>query len=85
MLFPSHFTESPDMAFGAAKIPKIREHAELTLSDGTHLVGHVFIDATSRIQDLLNAAPRFFPVIDDKNQIHLINKDWVMMLRPYDK
>jgi len=46
------------MAFGAAKIPKIREHAELTLSDGTHLVGHVFIDATSRIQDLLNATPR---------------------------
>lgn len=73
------------MAYGATKIPKIREHAELTMSDGLVLVGHVFIDATSRIQDLLNGPLRFFPFIDDKNQIHLINKDWVMKLRPYDK
>ncbi|HEY4136028.1 MAG TPA: hypothetical protein VGO34_12535 [Alphaproteobacteria bacterium] len=73
------------MAFGSAKIPKIREHAELTLSDGQTLAGHVFIDATSRIQDLLNSEPRFFPFIDDKNQIHLINKAWVMLVRPYDK
>jgi hypothetical protein len=36
------------------KIPKVSEYAELTLTDGTVLSGYVFVDATARIQDLLN-------------------------------
>ena len=38
------------------KIPKVREYAELTLTDGTVLSGYVFVDATARIQDLLNGS-----------------------------
>lgn len=73
------------MAIGMTKIPKVREYAELTLSDGRRLTGYVFIEATSRIQDLLNNTARFFPFIDTNEQIHLISKDWVMHVRPHDK
>lgn len=66
------------------KIPKVREYVELTMGDGTILKGHVFIEATSRVQDLLNSELRFFPFIDEGERIHLINKEWVRIARPYD-
>lgn len=46
------------------KVPKVREYAELKLSDGTVLSGYVFVDATARIQDLLNDEAAFMPFID---------------------
>lgn len=66
------------------KIPKVREYVELQLGDGSIVKGHVFIEATSRIQDLLNSELRFFPFVDEREQIHLISKEWVKMARPYD-
>lgn len=66
------------------KIPKVREQAEITMSDGTQMRGYVFIDATSRIQDLLNAPLNFFPFIDDRNVVHLLNKLHVAYVRPFD-
>lgn len=66
------------------KIPKVREYVELQLGDGSIVKGHVFIEATSRIQDLLNSELRFFPFVDEREQIHLIAKEWVKMARPYD-
>ncbi len=66
------------------KIPKVREYVELVLGDGAILKGHVFIEATMRVQDLLNGDLRFFPFVDEDERIHLVNKDWVRSVRPYD-
>ena len=66
------------------KIPKVRESVTLTLGDGRVMSGYVFIDATSRIQDLLNSELRYFAFVDDKEQIHLINKEWVKLAQPFD-
>ena len=46
--------------------------------------GHVFIDATSRIQDLLNGPTNFFPFVDENNVVLLINKVHVAHVRPFD-
>jgi len=66
------------------RIPKIQERVEITMSDGAVLTGHVFIEATMRIQDLLNDAPRFFPLMDDNAEVHLISKAAIARVRPYD-
>ncbi|MEW5703560.1 MAG: hypothetical protein AB1781_03100 [Pseudomonadota bacterium] len=68
----------------APKIPKIREYIEITLQDGKVLKGHVFIEATMRIQDLLNDSHRFFPFLDEAEQMHLISKAAVAHVRPHD-
>ena len=67
------------------RVPKVKEYAVLTLGDATVLKGYVFIEATTRIQDLLNDPAPFFPFVDEDDQIHLINKHWVMRILPYDK
>jgi hypothetical protein len=66
------------------KIPKVREHAEIALADGTSMKGYVFVDATSRIQDLLNEPSVFFPFIDDQDVVYLINKRHVARVKPFD-
>ncbi len=71
-------------ARGAMRVPKVREYAEVKLEDGQVLTGYVFIDATMRIQDLLNGAEHFFPFVDDGDDVHLINKAAVTRVRPFD-
>lgn len=66
------------------KIPKVREHVEVRLTDGTELSGYVFIEATMRIQDLLNGETQFIPFIDDDEKLLLINKISIMQVRPFD-
>ncbi len=66
------------------RIPKVREYVEITMQDGTVLKGHVFIEATMRIQDLLNDIHHFFPFMDDGEKVHLISKAAVARVRPYD-
>ena len=66
------------------KIPKIRERVEITMNDGTVMKGHVFIEATMRVQDLLNDVPRFFPLMDDNAEVHLISKAAIARVHPYD-
>jgi hypothetical protein len=67
-----------------SKIPKVREHAQLTMTDGSILTGYVFVEATSRIQDVLNSETQFIPFIDDSDEILLLNKASIMKVRPYD-
>ena len=66
------------------KIPKVREHVEVKLTDGAELTGYVFIEATSRIQDLLNSTTQFIPFIDDEEALLLINKASIMQVRPFN-
>jgi hypothetical protein len=66
------------------KIPKVREHAQLTMTDGAVLTGYVFVEATSRIQDVLNGDTQFIPFIDDNEEILLLNKASIMKVRPFD-
>ena len=67
-----------------SKIPKMQEHARLTMMDSTVLTGYVFVEATSRIQDVLNGETQFVPFIDDSEEIPLLNKASIMKVRPYD-
>ena len=69
---------------GSLRVPKVREYAEIKLEGGEVLTGYVFIDATMRIQDLLNGGDRFFPFVDDRDEVHLINKAAVTQVRPFD-
>ena len=66
------------------KIPKIREYAELSLTDGTVLSGYVFVEATARIQDLLNDSTPFMPFIDQNETVHLVNKRAIVRIQPFD-
>lgn len=66
------------------KIPKVREYAELSLSDGTILTGYVFVEATARIQDLLNNSTPFMPFIDQNETVHLVNKQAIVRVQPFD-
>ncbi len=52
------------MAVRFPKIPKVRVRADLELQGGSNTSGQVFVEATSRIRDLLNAPEPFFPLID---------------------
>ena len=54
------------------------------MSDGAVLTGYVFVEATSRIQDVLNGETQFIPFIDDSEEILLLNKASIMKVRPYD-
>ncbi len=67
------------------KVPKVREYAEITLTNGGILTGYVFVEATSTIQDLLNEQPSFFPFIDKEERVHLINKHMIVHVRPFDQ
>ncbi len=66
------------------KIPKVREYAELSLIDGTVLNGYVFVEATARIQDLLNDSAPFMPFIDANETVHLVNKQAIVRIQPFD-
>jgi hypothetical protein len=66
------------------KVPKVREYAQLTMTDGRVLTGYVFVEATMRIQDLLNSPTHFIPFIDETETILLLNKDAIAQVRPFD-
>ena len=67
-----------------SKIPKVWEHAQLTMTDGSILTGYVFVETTLRIQDVLNSETQFIPFIDDSDEILLLNKASIMKVRPYN-
>ena len=67
------------------KVPKVREYAEITLANGAVVTGYVFVEASSRIQDLLNEQPAFFPFVDKEERIHLLNKHMIVHVRPFDQ
>lgn len=78
---------APDGRAGLTRglhVPKVKEFAEIVLRDGTTMKGYVFIDVTSRMQDMLNSGAVFFPMVDERDEVHLINKAAVMRMRPYD-
>ena len=66
------------------KIPKVREYAELSLFDGTVMSGYVFVEATARIQDLLNDSAPFIPLIDGNEPVHLGNQQAIIRIQPFD-
>ncbi len=72
------------MAIRLTKVPKVRVHADVSLQDGTRFRGQVFIEATTRIQNLMNSSDPFFPFVDEAGTVHLINKRSVVQLTPHD-
>ncbi len=67
------------------RIPKVREYAQIELSDGSVMNGYVFVEATLRIQDVLNSAAPFLPFVDEEDVVHLVNKSAILRVRPYDQ
>ncbi len=72
------------MAIRFPKVPKVRVTADVSLQDGSQFRGQVFVEATTRIQDLMNSPDPFFPLVDDNGQVRLINKSSVVQLTPHD-
>ena len=72
------------MAVRYPQIPKIKVRADVALVDGTVLRGHVFLEATTRVQDMLNAPTPFFPFVDETGVVRLVNKNAIAQVRPYD-
>jgi hypothetical protein len=59
------------------------EPIDVTLDDGRVFVGEVGImlpDASSRLQDFLNSAQRFFEVRSDEG-VHFVNRDRIVMVK----
>ena len=74
------------MAQNFPKIPKVREYAEIDLADGTKMTGYMFIEATSRTQDVLNDEKPYFAFGEGEDEgLVLINKAAVVRVRPFDK
>lgn len=73
------------MAQNFPKIPKVREYAELELADGSKMTGYMFIEATARIQDVLNDGRAYFAFADEEDRVVLVNKAAIIRVRPFDK
>lgn len=73
------------MAHRFPTIPKVKEYAELTLSDGSVMQGYLFVEATMRIQDVLNGDLPFFAFIDEEERLYLLNKASIIKVRPFDR
>ncbi len=59
------------------------EPIDVTLDDGRVFVGEVGImlpDASCRLQDFLNSAPRFFEVRSEAG-VHFVNRDRIVMVK----
>jgi len=54
------------------------------MTDGSVLTGYVFVDATARIQDVLNSSTEFIPFVDENEVILLLNKASILQVRPFD-
>lgn len=71
------------------RIPKVKEHVELHLTNGETHRGYMFMEVTSRVQDVLNSPNRFFPFIHenspDGKDVQLVNKDTVSQVIPYGR
>ncbi len=67
------------------KIPKVKEYARVTLTNNKVIFGFFFIEATSRIQDVLNSETGFFPFITENNELYLLNKIHVLNVEPIKK
>lgn len=72
------------MAVRYPQIPKVKVRADIALVDGTVLRGHVFLEATTRVQDMLNAPIPFFPFVDETGVVRLVHKVAIAQVRPYD-
>jgi len=72
------------MAIRFPRVPKVRAHADVALQNGAQFRGQVFVEATTRIQDLMNSPEPFFPFIDENGTVHLLNKNSVVQLTPHD-
>ena len=67
------------------RVPKVREYAQIELTNGSVMTGYVFVEATLRIQDVLNSDTPFIPFIDEDDVVHLVNKTAIIKVRPYDQ
>ena len=66
----------------ASYVPKIKVHAEIVMVDGRVLTGYAFLEATLRLQDMLNSGNQFFPFLDTDQNVHLLSKSAVVSVRP---
>jgi hypothetical protein len=68
----------------ASRIVKDVIEVEIILHDGTKLDGKVFIGQEQRVQDLLNDANAFFPLLQPSGEILLIAKSAMALCKPLD-
>ncbi|MGB7405046.1 MAG: hypothetical protein WA906_05110 [Pacificimonas sp.] len=63
---------------------KDKHAAELVLTDGTTLAGHVFVGLGDRILDCLNDKRPFFPFLAEDGEMLLLAKASIAVCRPLE-
>lgn len=63
---------------------KVNAEVQLIMADGTQLTGYVFIGLDERVLDLMNDARPFFPLRLENQDIVIVNKAHVAVLKPID-
>jgi hypothetical protein len=66
-------------------VPKVKVQTLILMTDGTELEGSVFISATERVLDLMNAPGLFFPLMCNRTgEITLVNKTAINNIKPLE-
>lgn len=66
-------------------MPKVKVQVLVLMIDGTEIEGSVFISATQRVLDLLNAPGQFFPLsCSHTGDITLVNKANINNIKPME-
>ncbi len=61
---------------------KLKAEVELTLSDGSALVGNFFLNSQERVLDVLNDERSFLPFVHNDGGFTVVNKDAISFIRP---
>ncbi|MEM7569848.1 MAG: hypothetical protein AAF337_08630 [Pseudomonadota bacterium] len=76
--------QTPISSTGSRIRRKYNIDVDIVLNDGTQIAGNVFLSKEERVQDLLNDGRPFFPVRLANQEILLINKASIAVLKPID-
>jgi DnaJ-domain-containing protein 1 len=64
------------------KLPKRRISAEIQLSDGSSMMGTLFISPQGRLLDMLNDGRGFLPVETESGEVMFLRKDAIRRVTP---
>jgi hypothetical protein len=67
------------------QVHRAQIEVELTLTDGTRMIGYLYAAAGQRLVDLLNDHRSFVPFTDEAGDIVILNKGSIARLSPVDK
>jgi len=64
--------------------PKLKIQVEVHLNDGAVLCGVLYRNPQQRVADLLNDDRAFLPFRDQDENLHILNKAFIVQVRPLE-